>query len=51
MVMMLGIHKVTALRLDEPQLVFGLLLVMVLTLQIIIVGTIVGLYGRKRPSP
>jgi hypothetical protein len=50
LVMVLGIRKVTAMRLDEPQLVFGLLLVMVLTFQVIIMGTVVGLHGRKQSS-
>jgi len=46
-VMLLGIRKVTAMQLDEPQLVFGILLVLILCLQMILMGTLIGLHGRK----
>ena len=46
-VMLLGIRKVATMQLDESQLVFGILLVLILCLQMIIMGTLVGLYGRK----
>lgn len=49
LIMVAGIRKVAAMGLSESQLVFGIVLVMILTIQVIIMGAFVGLHARKSP--
>ena len=49
LIMVFGILKVAAMGLSESQLIFGIVLVMILTIQVIIMGTVVGLHERKSP--
>ena len=46
MIMVLGITKVASMRLSEAELLFGILLVMIVAMQAIIVGVVLGLYAK-----
>ena len=46
MIMVLGIYKVTSMHLSEAELLFGILLVMIITMQAVIVGVLMGLYAK-----
>jgi hypothetical protein len=48
LILVLGIREVTMLELSEAGLFFGLVLVLILTLQAIIMGTLVGLSAKKK---
>jgi hypothetical protein len=47
LIMVVGIRKMAAMQLTEAQLVFGILLVLILTMQAVIMGTLVGLRAKK----
>ena len=51
LIMVVGIRKVAAMELNEAHLIFGILLVLILTVQVVIMATLVGLQARKTKSP
>ena len=51
LIMVIGIRKVAAMQLTEKDLFFGIMLVMILSLQGIIMGTIVGNKADGCKSP
>lgn len=48
LILVVGIRKVATLGLSEAGLVFGILLVLILTVQAIIMGTLVGISTERR---
>ena len=48
MIMVLGIRKVATMGLSESDLLFGIVLVLILSLQAVIMGTIVGFRRSNR---
>jgi len=47
LIMVVGIRKVAAMELTEADLFFGIVIVLILTVQVVIMGTVVGLHARK----
>jgi hypothetical protein len=46
-IMVVGIRKVATLELTEASLIFGILQVLILAMQVVIVGTVVGLCAKR----
>jgi len=48
LIMVLGIRKVATMGLSESELLFGIILVLILSMQTVIMGTIVGFRSSNR---